>query len=225
MGEKGRDFSNEKLSDAWRRIVEKKGSPVPEAVSDPKKTKEQLLAYAKNCTTYLEHATESASDPARNSDQYWDAAALWWQTRIDALNAAAARRRAVPCPQLPHMRAPSNLKRTQSASCLPIPLPTKKPNLYEELMEHRWGDPIEALPLEEHILETSYAGKAWTTDPTASIGPGQPSYPPNQDSDPPAPLPTSLENSPKCQPTPSSKPSTDNTVPNPPELKGFLGLM
>jgi len=217
-----RDYTDEAFSAAWKRIVEKKGSPVPEVDGEDgkKKTQEQLLAYARNCEKYLEHALECSADPAKNSDRYWDAAAEWWRMRIEALKSVAARRRTVPCPPPPHTRQPSSLKRTASALCLPIAPPKKMPNLFAELMmPHQWNEPMTRIL--EDPLETSYAGSSWTTTPHSP-----PSSIPDPDGLPvtSAPCPASLTNCPSSPPTPSSKPSTDSSLVNQPELKGFLGL-
>lgn len=98
-----RDYQDEQQSEAWRKIVERMGSPVPDwngAKMRDCQTKEQLLKYANNCRRFLSESQAKADNPDLNADGYWTMSALWWEMRMAAIESKAKRAPEVPLPRL-----------------------------------------------------------------------------------------------------------------------------
>lgn len=136
-----RDFSDDRLNEAWQKIVAKKGSPVPRGTKElpfEEMTREQLESYQNNCTRFLDYAEKMIQDPDKNNDGYWNAAALWWEMRIESIANRARRARSAPLP---------NWQRAST--------PVSRPN-----WDH---SPFNATPLEQPDEQPK------TSSPTASI--------------------------------------------------------
>jgi hypothetical protein len=161
-----RNFEDTTGNDAWRRIVEKKGSPVPKDLAD--QTREQLEKYAENCQKFMLYSQEQANDPQRNNDGYWTAATLWWEMRIEAINNRAKRAPTVPLPRFREGSLDNNRFQPYGAP-RSLPTPTRTA--------------IQTMPTPKATpLATSYGGDAWNTSPavpptyTPSTLPASPTY-------------------------------------------------
>jgi hypothetical protein len=149
--QKERDYEDAEFSQAWRKIVANKGNPVPMDLKG--KTQEQAINYANNCLRFLNDAKEKQTTTA-NNDKYWDAAATWWETRVEAINAYAKRAPTVPMPHLSqrYQPYPEGLPKYRRALG-PLPVPKNSTAIR---------------PLTPAPLETSYRGTAWTTAPLST---------------------------------------------------------
>lgn len=164
MHSNARDFSDEALNDAWRKLVGKSGNPVPNWESEQlvNATKEQLEKYATSCERFLTIARDKAADTNLNSDLYWTAASYWWETRIEAIQARASRAQAVPLPRWrergqrfePYIAGPPGCTAKKTGWMGQTTMPSSST-----------VKPKPSLPTPRQPLATSYDGESWAINP------------------------------------------------------------